>query len=91
MLSALPSCLPVLRLLLVAPDRLVAPKRELALREADVATVARWLDAARARLDAGADPAFQVSLVQGEQLKALQERVAARAAKTIARLRPSGL
>ena len=53
-------------------------ERELALREADVATVARWLDAARARLDAGADPAFQVSLVQGEQLKALQERDEAR-------------
>lgn len=45
----------------------------LALREADLATVRSWLQAAQARLDAGADPAFQVSLVEGEILKAQLE------------------
>lgn len=44
--------------------------RVLALREADLGTVQAWLKAARARLEAGADPAFQVSLVEGEALKA---------------------
>ncbi|HLO69199.1 MAG TPA: TolC family protein [Holophaga sp.] len=43
------------------------------LREADLVTVDRWLAAARARLDAGADPAFQVALVEGERLKVQQE------------------
>ena len=42
----------------------------LGLREADLGTVRTWLQAARARLDAGADPAFQVSLVEGEDLRA---------------------
>ncbi len=42
----------------------------LILREADVATVQSWLKAAKARLEAGTDPAFQVSLVEGEILKA---------------------
>ncbi len=45
-------------------------ERLLALREADLITVQAWLKAARARLEAGADPAFQVSLVEGEMLKA---------------------
>jgi cobalt-zinc-cadmium efflux system outer membrane protein len=51
--------------------------RALSLREADLATVERWLQAARARFEAGADPAFQVTLVEGERLKALQELDAA--------------
>lgn len=45
-------------------------ERLLQLREADLATVRTWLQAARARLEAGADPAFQVSLVEGEALRA---------------------
>ena len=45
-------------------------ERLLQLREADLATVQVWLQAARARLEAGADPAFQVSLVEGEALRA---------------------
>lgn len=47
--------------------------RLVALREADLGTVDRWLEAAKARLEAGADPAFQVSLVEGERLKVQQE------------------
>jgi outer membrane protein TolC len=45
-------------------------ERLLQLREADLATVESWLKAARARLEAGADPGFQVSLVEGEVLRA---------------------
>ena len=45
----------------------------LALRETDLNTVERWLQAARARFEAGADPAFQVGLVEAERLKAQQE------------------
>ena len=45
----------------------------LGLREADLTTVQSWLRAAQARLEAGADPAFQVSLVEGEILKAQLE------------------
>ena len=45
-------------------------ERLLGLRETDLGTVQAWLQAARARLEAGADPAFQVSLVEGEALKA---------------------
>ncbi|MBI1753757.1 MAG: TolC family protein [Acidobacteria bacterium] len=45
-------------------------ERQLQLREADLATVRDWLKAARARLEAGADPAFQLSLVEGEALRA---------------------
>jgi len=45
-------------------------QERLRLREADLATARRWLQAARARLAAGADPTFQVSLVEGEILKA---------------------
>lgn len=45
-------------------------ERLLGLRESDLSTVQAWLTAAKARLEAGADPAFQVSLVEGEALKA---------------------
>lgn len=45
-------------------------ERFLALREVDRGTVQTWLQAARARFEAGADPAFQVSLVEGEDLRA---------------------
>jgi outer membrane protein TolC len=45
-------------------------ERLLQLREADLATVQTWLSAAQARLEAGADPGFQVSLVEGEALRA---------------------
>ena len=45
-------------------------ERTLSLREADLDTVHTWLKAANARLEAGADPAFQVSLVEGEILRA---------------------
>ncbi|MBI3131778.1 MAG: TolC family protein [Acidobacteria bacterium] len=48
-------------------------ERLLQLREADLATVQAWLQAARARLEAGADPAFQVSLVEGELLRTQME------------------
>ena len=48
-------------------------ERLLQLREADLATVQAWLKAARARLEAGADPAFQVSLVEGELLRTQTE------------------
>lgn len=40
------------------------------LREADLVTVQAWLKAAQVRLEAGADPAFQVTLVEGEVLRA---------------------
>jgi outer membrane protein TolC len=52
--------------------------RLVALREADLQTVDRWLEAAQARLEAGADPAFQVALVEGEQVKAQQDLEEAR-------------
>lgn len=42
----------------------------LRLREADLATVQGWFKAAQARLEAGADPAYQVTLVEGEMLRA---------------------
>jgi hypothetical protein len=48
-------------------------ERLLQLREADLTTVQAWLTAARARLEAGADPAFQVSLVEGELLRTQAE------------------
>ena len=47
--------------------------RLLTLREADLMTVERWMKAARARFEAGADPTFQVSLVEGEWLKIQQD------------------
>lgn len=47
--------------------------RTLALRETDYATVERWLKSAQARFEAGSDPAFQVSLVEGELLKVRQD------------------
>lgn len=43
------------------------------LREQDLQTVATWLKAAQVRLESGADPAFQVALVEGEILKAQLE------------------
>ena len=43
------------------------------MREQDLRTVEVWLNAAKARLDSGADPAFQVALVEGEILKAQME------------------
>jgi len=45
-------------------------ERLLQLRDADLTTVESWLKAARARLEAGADPGYQVSLVEGEVLRA---------------------
>lgn len=56
----------------------------LGLREADLATVQSWLKAALARLEAGADPAFQVSLVEGEILKAQLELEEARKQRVLA-------
>lgn len=47
--------------------------REVGLREADLQTVDQWLRTARLRLEAGADPAFQVALVEGERLKVQQD------------------
>ena len=47
--------------------------RILALRKADYSTVKLWLKSAQARFDAGSDPAFQVSLVEGELLKVQQD------------------
>ena len=44
-------------------------ERLLQLREADIATVQTWLQAAKDRLEAGADAGFQVSLVEGELLR----------------------
>ena len=40
------------------------------LRERDIATVESWLKATQARVEAGADAAFQVNLVEGELLRA---------------------
>jgi hypothetical protein len=45
-------------------------ERLLQLRDLDLATVQSWLRAAQVRLEAGADPAYQVSLVEGEVLRA---------------------
>lgn len=47
--------------------------RAAGIRAADLATVERWLQAAQVRLEAGADPAFQAALVEGERLKVQQE------------------
>jgi hypothetical protein len=52
--------------------------RLLTLREADLRTVEAWLQAARARVESGADPAYQVALVEGERLKVRLERDEAR-------------
>ncbi len=43
------------------------------LRQQDLRTVEVWLKAAQVRLESGADPAFQVALVEGEILKAQLE------------------
>lgn len=45
----------------------------LALRRADLSTLEVWHRAAKARVEAGADPAFQASLVAGERLRAQEE------------------
>lgn len=45
-------------------------ERSLQIRQSDLETVQAWLKAAKARFEAGADPAFQVSLVEGEILRA---------------------
>jgi hypothetical protein len=50
----------------------------LAFRETDLATVERWLQAAKVRFEAGADPAYQVALVEGERLKLQQDLFDAR-------------
>lgn len=59
-------------------------ERLLGLRESDLATVQAWLKAAQARLESGADPAFQVSLVEGEVLKAQLELDEARRQRLLA-------
>lgn len=53
-------------------------QRVVELREQDVETVETWLKAARVRREAGADPAFQVALVEGEVLKARMDRAESR-------------
>jgi outer membrane protein TolC len=58
--------------------------RMIALREADLATVERWFQAAQARFEAGADPAFQVALVESERLKTLQDLDEARTQEALA-------
>ena len=45
-------------------------ERSLQIRQSDLETVQAWLKAAKARFEAGADPGFQVSLVEGEILRA---------------------
>lgn len=53
--------------------------RMIALSEADLATVEQWFQASKTRFEAGADPAFQVSLVESERLKIEQYLDEARA------------
>ena len=48
-------------------------QRTLALREADLATVERWLSVTRGRARDGKEPAYQVDLVEGDRLKAQQD------------------
>jgi hypothetical protein len=48
------------------------------LREKDLAILQIWRQAARARVEAGADPPFLVSLVDGEWLRSVQDRDEAR-------------
>ncbi len=48
-------------------------QRLLALRETDLATVERWLQATQTRAKTAAEPDYQVALVEGERLKAQQE------------------
>ena len=59
-------------------------EKTLQLRQTDLETVQAWLQAARARLEAGADPAFQVSLVEGEILRAQLDLDEARKAQASA-------
>jgi outer membrane protein TolC len=58
-------------------------QRVLRLREQDLQTVEVWLSSAQARLEAGADPAFQVALVEGEVLKAQLELADSRRRATL--------
>lgn len=48
-------------------------QRTLALREADLATVERWLSVTQSRAQAGKEASYQVDLVEGERLKAQQD------------------
>jgi len=48
-------------------------QRLLALRETDLSTVEHWLQATQARAKTDTEPSYQVSLVEGERLKAQQE------------------
>ncbi len=48
-------------------------QRTLALREADLATVERWLSVTQRRAQDGQEPSYQVDLVEGERLKAQQD------------------
>ncbi|MDE3032866.1 MAG: TolC family protein, partial [Acidobacteriota bacterium] len=48
-------------------------QRTLALREADLATVERWLAVTRRRAGKGKEAAYQADLVEGERLKAQQD------------------
>lgn len=56
----------------------------LRLREADLSTAQAWLQAARARREAGADPAFQATLVEGEVLRAQLDLAEARRQRSAA-------
>lgn len=58
--------------------------RMVALREEDLAIVERWLQAAHVRFEAGADPAFQVALVESERLKMQQDLDEARTQEALA-------
>lgn len=77
--AALSQAEPQLRAAVAAEERLGLRKAALdvwleqqlrALQEADLATVRAWLRVAQARLEAGADPAYQVTLVEGELMRA---------------------
>lgn len=48
-------------------------QRTLALREADLATVERWLEVTRRRAQEGKELAYQADLVEGERMKAQQD------------------
>jgi len=57
-----------------------------ASRAEDLETVERWLAAARRRVEAGADPAYEATLVAGERERAALELDRARAALAAARV-----
>jgi outer membrane protein TolC len=58
--------------------------RLISLGQAELATVERWFQTAQARFEAGADPAYQVALVESERLKVQQELDEARAQEALA-------